>query len=164
VRQRPTITALIAIFLTVFTTGCTAIGEVPVPNLTETAGTTYTTTPSGQPVTAIAEVLDRNRDRLLGIDGVQGVGIGLDSAGHEVVVVYVRDSATIQRLPAQIDGYTVHAEVTGPVSPTCKYRSTTQLGMAVDPCRETLRRVEETTKSKSAKSRRSASTAQNSEL
>jgi hypothetical protein len=62
-------------------------------------------------------VLERNRDRLLDIDGVQGVGIGLDSTGHEILVVYVRDSAPIQRLPAKIEGYPVRAEVTGLVSP-----------------------------------------------
>ena len=116
-RQRPIITALIAILLTVFTTGCTTRREDPIPNLTETAETPYTTTPSGRPVTAIAEVLERNRDRLLDIDGVQGVGIGLDSTGHEILVVYARDSAPIQRLPAKIEGYPVHAEVTGLVSP-----------------------------------------------
>jgi hypothetical protein len=127
------ITALIAILVTLSTTGCTATGADPVPNLTETAETPYTTTPSGQPVTAIAEVLERNRDRLLDIDGVQGVGIGLDSAGHEFLVVYVRDSATIQGLPAKIEGYPVHAEVTGPVSPIWKHSHTTYLGMTATP-------------------------------
>jgi hypothetical protein len=116
-RRRSIITALIAILLSVSTTGCTTTGEDPVRNLTETAETPYITTPTGQPVTAIAGVLDRNRDRLLGIDGVEGVGIGRDSAGHDILVVYVRDSATIQRLPVQIEGYPVHAEVTGPVTP-----------------------------------------------
>ena len=111
------ITALIAILFIVVATGCTATAEDPVRSPAETAETPYTTTPSGQPVTAIAGVLDRNRDRLLGIDGVEGVGIGRDSAGHDILVVYVRDSATIQRLPVQIEGYPVHAEVTGPVTP-----------------------------------------------
>jgi hypothetical protein len=47
---------------------------------------------------------------------VEGVGIGRGVGGEDILIAYARDSATIQRLPAQVEGYPVHAEVTGPVT------------------------------------------------
>ena len=90
--------------------------ENPVSAGAETAEMPYSPTPTVQSEPVIAAVLDRNRDRLLGIDGVEGVAIGRGTAGEDAMIAYVRDSATIQRLPAQIEGYPVHAEVTGPIT------------------------------------------------
>jgi hypothetical protein len=90
--------------------------ENPVSAGAETAEMPYSPTPTAQSDSVIAAVLDRNRDSLLGIDGVEGVGIGPGAAGEDALIVYVRDSATIQRLPAQVEGYPVHAEVTGPIT------------------------------------------------
>jgi hypothetical protein len=90
--------------------------ENPVSAGGETAEMPYSPTSTVQSDSVSAAVLDRNRDRLLGIDGVQGVGIGRGVAGEDVLIAYVRDSETIQRLPAQIEGYPVHAEVTGPIT------------------------------------------------
>lgn len=50
---------------------------------------------------------------LLGIDGVEGVGMGKDARGRDVLVVFVRDQAVTSRLPAQVDGLPVVADVVG---------------------------------------------------
>ena len=49
------------------------------------------------------------RDRLLAIDGVEGVG--LTKPG--IVCVYVTDGAVQTRLPKLIDGFAVEAKLTG---------------------------------------------------
>lgn len=68
-----------------------------------------------QAPSAASQVKARHEDRLLGIDGVEGVGLGDGPDGDEAIVVYVRDTAVAERLPAAIEGITVRAEVTGPI-------------------------------------------------
>lgn len=49
------------------------------------------------------------------LPGVEGAGLGQDQAGNEVLIVYLRDAAAGQRIPAEIQGKRVQTEVTGPV-------------------------------------------------
>jgi hypothetical protein len=66
--------------------------------------------------TGIRDALERNRDRLMSLEGVIGTGIG-ERAGEPFIRVYVEDpsSTVTSTLPDTIDGYPVIA-VTGPVA------------------------------------------------
>jgi hypothetical protein len=64
------------------------------------------------PRTAAGEVKLRHEEELLGIDGVEGVGLGY-RGGREIILAYVRDAATRDRLPDEIEEVPVVAEVTG---------------------------------------------------
>ena len=50
---------------------------------------------------------------LRAIDGVLGTGITDDAAGAAMIDVYVRDEATIPRLPTELEGIRLHPRVTG---------------------------------------------------
>jgi hypothetical protein len=50
---------------------------------------------------------------LLGIDGVEGVGVGRDRLGRSTLVVYVRDRAVGAGLPSEVGGMAVVVEVVG---------------------------------------------------
>ena len=53
--------------------------------------------------------------KLMGIDGVKGVGIGRSATGDDTVVVYVRDASVIARVQSEIEGTPVEFEVTGEI-------------------------------------------------
>lgn len=53
--------------------------------------------------------------KLMGIEGVEGVGIGQDAIGNEAIVVYARDREAAKRVPSTVDGINVVVEVTGPI-------------------------------------------------
>ncbi len=50
------------------------------------------------------------------IAGVEGAGLGHDTDGNDVLIVYLRDAAAKSRMPSQIDGLRVEAEITGPIT------------------------------------------------
>ncbi len=53
-------------------------------------------------------------DQLLGIDGINGIGIGLKSNKH-ILKVLIDESVCINALPKSIDGFDVEYNVTGPI-------------------------------------------------
>jgi hypothetical protein len=64
----------------------------------------------------IAGVISRREQELLPVDGVEGIGAGRDPAGHDALVVYVRDESVASAVPEKIDGYPVAIVVTGKIS------------------------------------------------
>jgi hypothetical protein len=84
----------------------------------ETAEMVYNPDPpprDGAPRSEIALVLERNEQLLLAIEGVEGVAIGQNRIGQDVIVVYIRDASVRDRVPTQIEGYPVETVVTGPI-------------------------------------------------
>jgi hypothetical protein len=65
--------------------------------------------------TAIGEVMDRHGGALLSIEGVVGLGIA-SRDGEPVIVVYLENHGPEleERLPAELEGFRVVTEVTGP--------------------------------------------------
>jgi hypothetical protein len=55
----------------------------------------------------------RHAPSLMAIPGVVGVAAGRTQAGAEAIVVYLEDAAARDRLPPDVDGFPVEAEVTG---------------------------------------------------
>ncbi len=66
--------------------------------------------------TGIGEVLERHRDELMSIKGVTGLGVtGVN--GEPAILLYIEsDDPTLKtRIPAEIEGFEVLTEVTGPI-------------------------------------------------
>ena len=55
----------------------------------------------------------KHEDRLIEIDGVEGVSVETGDLGEDVVVVFVRDESVVERVPKTLDGVPVQTEVTG---------------------------------------------------
>jgi hypothetical protein len=66
--------------------------------------------------TAIGEAMDRHGASLLSIEGVVGLGIA-SRDGEPVIVVYLenRTPELEERLPAELEGFRIVTEVTGPI-------------------------------------------------
>ena len=66
----------------------------------------------------IREVLATHTDSLMALPGVVGTAVGLCD-GVACIRVFLTDSsaATGGRIPAQLEGYPVKVEVTGPIRP-----------------------------------------------
>lgn len=63
---------------------------------------------------SVAEkVREKHEMRLMSIEGVEGVGVGEDKAGNEVLMIYLREEAAKDRIPEEIDGLPVRTTVTG---------------------------------------------------
>lgn len=62
----------------------------------------------------VREIKQRHERELLGLDGVQGVGIG-DDHGHPAIMVYVDDSSSAEmlKIPRQLDNVPVVVEESG---------------------------------------------------
>jgi hypothetical protein len=63
----------------------------------------------------VRQVKQRHEHELLGLDGVQGVGIG-DDHGHPAIMVYVDDSsssAQLRKIPRRINDVHVVVEESG---------------------------------------------------
>ena len=62
---------------------------------------------------AIEEVLDANRNALMAMRGVVGIGIG-QAGGRPCIKVFVENTSEVAaRVPAALEGYAVVIEVTG---------------------------------------------------
>ncbi len=59
-----------------------------------------------------AAVQERNTDRLMGLDGVEGVALGLSSNGKAVIKVFTSKQG-VAGLPKELDGLPVEVELTG---------------------------------------------------
>jgi hypothetical protein len=66
--------------------------------------------------TAIGEVMDRHRAALLSIEGVVGLGIA-SRDGKPVIVVYLENHSPEleERVPAELEGFRIVTEATGPI-------------------------------------------------
>jgi hypothetical protein len=60
-------------------------------------------------------VQQKHAPRLMAIDGVLGVGVGLSPVGDEAIVVYLRDQGVAKNVPRELDGIPVQVQVTGPI-------------------------------------------------
>ncbi|TFD75939.1 hypothetical protein [Cryobacterium fucosi] len=58
----------------------------------------------------VDEIIDLNKERLLALGGVDGVGHGLTPAGDDAIIVWVSDAAAADRVPTEIDGVPVIVE------------------------------------------------------
>jgi hypothetical protein len=72
------------------------------------------------PASDAARLLAREETRLLAIDGVTSVGIGLGPPGRQALVVGVVDAGVAARLPGQIGGLPLIVRVTGSVDALIK--------------------------------------------
>ena len=76
-------------------------------------------TDEGDMQQSIQNVRAENEGRLFALPGVVSVGIGLDSAGVEAIVVGLDRPrpGTQERIPAELGGYPVRVEIIGTVRP-----------------------------------------------
>ncbi len=58
----------------------------------------------------------KRQERLMAIEGVEGVGVSQDAVGGRAIVVYVRDAEAAKRVPPEIDGLNVQVQITGPIT------------------------------------------------
>jgi hypothetical protein len=70
----------------------------------------FTIGPTVPTDTKIVQILDKNKDNLLGIDGVIGAGIARNESDNSIIgiAVYVEDNMTnVQEIPSELDGFKV---------------------------------------------------------
>jgi hypothetical protein len=67
------------------------------------------------PVSRVVQIKEEHEARLLAIEGVTGVGVGQDHIGDDAIIVYLRDAASQKRIPTEIEGVSVRAEVSGEI-------------------------------------------------
>ena len=65
------------------------------------------------PSTPIVQVKQNHEFELMAIDGVEGVGIGSNEIGDDVILVYLRDEEVGKRIPHNIEGFQVKTQITG---------------------------------------------------
>lgn len=64
---------------------------------------------------ALAPILAREENKILAIEGVTSIGIGVAPAGNEVFEVGVIDASVASQVPSEIEGVPVVITITGPV-------------------------------------------------
>lgn len=69
--------------------------------------------PDSEP--AIERIKRKHEARLLGLEGVTGVGVGSDEIGDAVILVYVLDASISKNIPSDLDGINVQTQVTGEI-------------------------------------------------
>jgi hypothetical protein len=62
---------------------------------------------------ALEAARDRNAPSLMAIPGVVGIAAGRTDAGDDAIVVYLEEPAARERVPDEVEGFPVQAEVTG---------------------------------------------------
>jgi hypothetical protein len=77
------------------------------PGASEQAAMTFTPPVSQESQSPIMAIIERNRARLAGIEGVHGISEGRSRIGDPVVRIDVDNESVRQRLPKEIDGYPV---------------------------------------------------------
>jgi len=59
-----------------------------------------------------------HEQQLMAIQGVEGVGIGVDDIGNPTIIVYVNNAGVAKLLPQQIEGFKLKIEdLKGPITP-----------------------------------------------
>lgn len=69
--------------------------------------------PSPTPDTRVAEVIRRHQERLLAIDGVEGLDHAHAADGTDAIRVHLRDESVKPRVPQELEGLPVVTTVTG---------------------------------------------------
>jgi hypothetical protein len=69
----------------------------------------------GRLVSRAVQIKESHEARLLGIEGVTGVGLGRNESGNDAIIVYLRDASSAAHIPSQIEGLPVLTEVTGEI-------------------------------------------------
>jgi hypothetical protein len=66
---------------------------------------------------SIEDVMNRHEDRILGLKGVVGIGVGQSDSGEVFLLVFVeqRDLELEKNIPRDLEGYSVEIEVIGEV-------------------------------------------------
>jgi len=70
----------------------------------------FTISPIVPTDTKIVQILDKNKNNLLGIDGVIGAGIARNENDNSIVgiAIYVEDNMTnFEKIPSELDGFKV---------------------------------------------------------
>ena len=80
----------------------------------ETAAVPYDPPPDDAPRSRALAVKERHESELLGLPGVEGVGL-TERAGRESILLYLHDEEARAGVPAEVDGVPVACEVTGPI-------------------------------------------------
>jgi hypothetical protein len=96
--------------VTACTNGGQGFGE-PAHNGEEAALPATTPPPNLGDTHPINEVLERSRSELLAIPGVAGAGHGQTPDGNDAIIVWVTDPSAVERVPTEIEGYTVIVNV-----------------------------------------------------
>ncbi|WP_017655295.1 hypothetical protein [Fortiea contorta] len=65
----------------------------------------------------IDQVKQQYEQCLLGISGVNGVGISKDANGKDVIVIYLLNANVQKYIPKKLDGFGVQTKVTGVIKP-----------------------------------------------
>jgi len=66
---------------------------------------------------SIQDVKNRHVKQLMSLPGIVSVGIGLDDNKNPIIIISLEkdDSELITKLPRQLEGYSVHIQVSGKV-------------------------------------------------
>jgi hypothetical protein len=91
-------------------TACTQGGqgfEEPTHSREEAALSATTPPPNLGGTHPIDDVLERSRPELLAIPGFGGAGRGQTPDGNDAIIVWVTDHDAAERVPTEIEGYTV---------------------------------------------------------
>lgn len=87
----------------------------PDISLSEDAAVSYFGQGANTTNSEIERVKESYEQSLLEIDGVTGVGIGKNASGNDVIVVYLYSADAQQKVPTEINGFTVRTEITGEI-------------------------------------------------
>ena len=68
--------------------------------------------PESDPVHRVQAAFE---ERFLGVDGVQGVGLGQNQIGDDAIVVYLRDIGVFSLIPKKFEDMDVVPEVVGEI-------------------------------------------------
>lgn len=89
--------------------------EAPEPRRDAEDAQMPSTPGQGKTNSDIVQVLARNQERLLAIEGVAGVGIGRTPMGGSALVIFVLNASVKDRVPKEVEGYPATVVVTGPI-------------------------------------------------
>jgi hypothetical protein len=65
----------------------------------------------------IDTVKQTHEQQLMQVEGVEGVGIGVDEIGNPTIIVYVSSAGVQRLLPQQLDGFKLKIEnLKGPIT------------------------------------------------
>jgi hypothetical protein len=81
----------------------------------ETAAVPYDPPPEKPPRSRALAVKERHEGELLGLPGVEGVGL-TERDGRETIVLYLRGEEARSGLPREMEGVPVTTEVTGEIT------------------------------------------------
>ena len=66
-------------------------------------------------MTHIQAIKDAHESRLMAIPGVQGVGVGQNEIGDDVILVYLKDEAAKGRVPDRLEDVPVETTIVGDI-------------------------------------------------